>query len=1024
MFLKIFYFVIFLSYYLIVNLKVNAFLRNDLADNYIHEHLDKVYLESDLVYVDDDFTLTKESNPSIETNIANNLLKIHKSQVLNSLGGSERLIDLMKLLESDKQEEEEDLIDEGIELKDYFDKMILSSNLDNNYYHYISEIEGGFEHFDSLGTNRLKISFTEMVKNKSLNKMNKGLKEYEFKFKVDRIIDQEHKLIRELDQKEINKYISEDFMKYSDGYYLVKKKKMKENKLSNYNYTIKIESPMEIIDFEELILFNEIKILYNQKINFKLDNNISSNKFNRKSSTSYEIKDSYEYDEDYEILEEDYNSKEEYQKVKVSKNLLARGYPVCELKCIIRDLQNRVQWTRKIGKFLSRNEKEDEDSGGKTEINLIKSYNWCDRLVFHNCIGFELESMEISILNEKLREKVHFVENILDPMLNGQIENYFNNIFTDLVVDKVLKPKQIGKIIVIDEILESNSFIISRNRNQKSGEFFNIRYEKISKFSQNLISLRQILGSTKYKLKINHLNKGFTVLSSSHKTLFKEEYPLINVIKPITKQKLVLDIEQILIFIQNILFVLKYEKANKNGIFLPWYDKSTRNGLTKQNQFINSLLSEYLTLVKLVNRQKFYSKDRFYRFNIFHIYSLISHYKSYETDSYKNKFGKMVYSSEIQVFVINTSLTYYDQARINSIFKRRINPLIKDFDIKPEISDNNILDLKYLKEYFIPIKYEIEQEDEEIINEEEDFDFGINENYFKNFKSIKNDTNNDYSIEAPKLIKKFSEIKGNMDFDQNDLVFKNNLSNFGFNIAFINYIYQNSLNLDDSIITSPPWWMVWQSQFYPRLSIEKNIREQDINLLENSEEFFREMNSTWLELPVNSENPNSFLDLGSFLPKEIISKEILESVILEEVELVNPNGLSKGDLNFSNKKDNNILEIINEKQQFYISKWKKIDVINDPNNLFFYNLFSKKQTISSNSNFNSTQFYFNPCIISIFGESNNNSEWLTNCNAKWKIYSLIFEQFTSTINNYLSISTFFALLNEIKILVLIQSQTK
>ncbi|KAK9171163.1 hypothetical protein CmeUKMEL1_07195 [Cryptosporidium meleagridis] len=1022
MFLKIFYLVIFLSYYLVVNLKVNAFLKNDLADNYIQEHLDKIYLESDLVYVDNDFTLTKENNPSIETNIANNLLKIHKSQILNSLGGSERLIDLIKLLENDKQEEEEDLIDEGIELKDYFDKIILSSKLDNNYYHYLSEIEGGFEHFDSFGTNILKISFTEIVKNKSLNKMNKGVKEYEFKFKVDRIIDQEHKLIRELDEKEISKYISKDFMKYSDGYYLVKKKKMKENNLNSYNYTIKIESPMEFIDFEELVLLNEIKILYNKKINFKLDKDTTFNKINRKSSTNHEIKDSYENDEDFEILEEDYNSKEEYQKVKVSKNLLTRGYPVCELKCIVRELQNRVQWTEQIGKFFNRNEK--EDSGDKFETNIIKSYNWCDRLVFHNCIGFELESMEISIFNEKLREKVHFVENILDPMLNGQIEKYFNNIFTDLA-DKVLEPKQIGKIIVIDEILESNSFVISISRNQKkNGELFNIRFEKISKFSQNLISLRQILENIKYKLKINHLNKGFTVLSSSHKTLFKEEYPLINVIKPITKQKFVLDIEQVLIFVQNILFVLKYEKANKNGIFLPWYDKSTRNGLTKQNQFINSLLSEYLTLVKLVNRQKFYSKDRFYRFNIFHIYSLISHYKSYETDNYKNKFGKMVYSSEAQVFVINTSLIYYDQARLNNIFKSKINLLIKDFDIKPEVTGDNILDLKYLKEYFIPIKYEIEQEDEEIVYEEEDFDFGINESYFKNFKSIENNTNNDYSTEAPRLIKRFSEIKGNMDFDPNDLVFKNNLSNFGFNIAFINYIYQNSLNLDDSIITSPPWWMVWQSQFYPRLSIEKNIKEQDINILENSEEFLREMNSTWLELPINSENPNSFLDLGSFLPKEIISKEILESVILEEVELVNPNGLNKGDLNFSNKNDNNILEIINEKQQFYISKWKKIDVINDPNNLFFYNLFSRKQTTSSNSNLDSTQFYFNPCIINIFDDSNNNSEWLSNCNAKWKIYSLLFEQFSSTVNNYLSISTFFTLLNEIKILILIQSQIK
>ncbi|KAH8583466.1 uncharacterized protein ELE39_000234 [Cryptosporidium sp. chipmunk genotype I] len=1017
MLLKVFYFVFFLSY-LVVNLKVNAFLRNDLTDNYIQEYLDKIYLERDLVYFDDEFSTAIENNSSIETSITNNLLKVHKSQVLNNLGGPERLINLMKLLESDIQEEEEELIDEGIELKDNFDKVILSSNLDNNYYHYVSEIEGrGFERFDDIGTNRLRISFMEAAKNISIKRMIKSVKEYEFKFKVDEIIDQKHKVIRELDQKEMYKYIPEDFIKYSNGYYLVKKRSLKENKTIDYKYSIKIESPMEIIDLKELVLFDEIRVLYNKNMNFKLDNNVSYSS-KGESNLKHENEDGYEQDEDYEVIEEDYESKEEYQKAKVAKNLLTRSYPVCELKCVIRDLQNRVQWTEKIGKFLNKREN-DED---RSEANIINSYNWCDRLVFHNCIGFELESMEISIMNEKLREKVHLVENILDPMVNGQIEKYFNNIFTDLV-SKTLKPNQIGKIISLNEILESNGFIISKNRKNKNNEELLImKYEKISKFSQNIISLKQILEDTKYKLRINHLNKGFAVLSSSYKTLLKEEYQLVNIIKPVTKQKFVLDIEQVLILIQNILFVLKYEKANHSGIFLPWYNKSTRNGLTKQSSFINSLFLEYLTLIKLFNRQKFYSKDRFYRFNTFNIYSLISHYKSYETDNYKNKFGKVVYSSEIQVFVVNTSLTYYDQARINSVFKGKSTHLINDFDMKIKVSDVSIVDLKYLKEYFIPFKYEIEQDDEEIIEGE---DFGISESYFKNAKSIKAYTGIDHHvIEAPKLIKKFAEIKGNIDFDPNDLVFKNNLSNFGFNIAFINYIYQNSLNLDDSIITSPPWWMVWQSQFYPRLSMVKSAKEQDISLMENPDEFLREMNSTWLELPVNSENPNSFLDLSSFVPKEIISKEILESVILEEVELVNPAGLNKGDLNFSSKNDNNILEIINEKQQFYISKWKKIDVINDPSNLFFYNLFSKKQSTSVSSNFNSSKFYFNPCIINIFSESNNNSEWLANCNAKWKIYSILFEQFTSTINHYLSISTFFNLLNEIKILILIQSQTK
>lgn len=1024
MFLKVLYLLVFFTY--LINLRVYAFLRNDLTDNYIQEYLDKIYLEKDLVNFDDDFNSKENYHTSIESNLADNIFKVHKNQILNNLGGSERLIELMKLLENNAKKEEEESIDEGIELKDYFDKIVLSSNLDSNYYHYFNEIEGGeLENFDGFGTNRLKISFAQVFKNKFLSRINKGIKEYEFKSMVDPIDEMEYKL-REFDYNETSRYKKENFIVYSDGYYLVKRKNFSEGKVDEYNYSIKIESPMEIVDFNELVILDEIKLLHKKKINFKLNNGIQNtfkgdsnyNKRNKKDQNNFKefYNENYGEEEEeenyYEELEEDYNSKEDYQRIRVAKNILTKAYPVCELKCVIRDLQNKVQWTEKIMKFTDKDKILDME---KFDVNIISSNNWCDRLIFHNCVGFELESMKISIMNEKLLEKVDFIENVLDSQMNSQIEKYFNHLFQDLT-SKTLKPRQIGKIILLNEILESNGFIISRNGKNKNELL--MRYEKISKFSWNLISLSQIIGNVKYKLKINHYNKGFTVLNSSSGFLTKKNDLLINVIKPIIKQKYVLDIEQVLIFIQNILFILKNEKANKNIIFLPWYNKLTKDAFTKQNNFINSLFSEYFTLVRLFNKQKFYSKERFYRLNTLNIYSLISHYKSYESGNHKNKFGRVIHPSEIQVFVINTTLTYYEQKKINSIFVEKSIYLMNNLDIHVNIND---IKFKYLKEYFIPSKYVIEQ-DEWYEQGEIDEDFDLYEDYFKNKESEKM-SGSDYMIETPKLIKKSMGIKGNIEFNPNDLIFQINLNNFGFNIAFINYIYQNSLNLDDSVITNPPWWMVWQSQFYPRLSLEKNTKEQDLSLMENPDEFSKEINSTWLELPINSENPSSFIDLGSFIPKEIISKEILESVILEEVELINPTGVKKGDLNYGKNKDNNIWEIIKEKQQFYISKWKKFDVINDPSNLFFYNLFNKRQTFSTSSNFNSTKFHFNPCIINIFSE-NNNSEWLANCNAKWKIYSFLFEQYTSTINHYLNISTFFDLLNEIKILLLIQNQIK
>lgn len=1015
MLLRILFFVLVLDY-LVVDFGANAFLRNDITDDYIQKYLDKVYLERDLVYSEQSLDGANIENVFKESGLKSSILKTHRNQALNYLGGVERLIDLMELLKSDAQEEDEDSIDEGVELMDHFDKAILSSNLDSNYYHYISEIEGdGFGKLDDFGTHRLRVSFGEdRIKSDILKRMKSGIKVYEFRSKVEKVLDLEHKT-REFEDKEDQRRVENGFIRYSSGYYLIKRSKGDDVK-----YSIKIESPMEMIDFKELVLLDEINILYRKKsLSEQFTQDIQSyhsgGEYIYEKESGYVMDDDEYMDEEYEELEEDYGSRVEYQSMKAAKHLLTRGYPVCELKCVIKDLQSKVQWTKKVARFLDKNAEEE----GSVVYNKINASNWCDRLVFHNCMGFELESMEVSIMNQKLREKVNLIENTLDSEANDQIERYFNNVFKDQP-RRVFKTGQIGKIIVLNEILESSGFVISINK--KNRDELLMRYEKISKFSQNLVSLKQVLGSTKYKFMISGFSRGYTVLNSLYRFSTKKEGLLVNTIKPITRQTYVLDIEQVMVFMQNILLILKYEKANnKNGVFLPWYSRSTKDPLTKQNNFINSLLSEYLTLLRLFNRQKFYSKDRFYRFNTFNIYSLISHYKSFETGSYENRFGEMVRSSDVRVFVVNTNLAYYDQARINRIFRGKSSHSMSYFEVSTKITNSNIGDFKYLREHFTPLITEMEHDNS---GEYEDY-FHLIER--KNIENVSYGTGKDTAvvIEIPKPIKKSTEIKGNIEFDSNDLVFQNNLCNFGFNIAFINYIYQSSLNLDDAIISSPPWWMVWQSQFYPRLSLERSIKELDLNSAEDPEEFAKEMNSTWLELPVNSESSNSFLDLGSFIPKEIISKEILESVIMEEVELVNPTSMQKGDLVHGKNKENNPWDIIKEKQQSYINKWKKIDVINDPNNLFFYNLFTKKQSLPfSNSNLgNYTKFYFNPCIINIFNEIND-SEWLANCNSKWKIYSVLFDRFNSTINHYLSITTFLDLLNEMKILLIIQSQVK
>ncbi|KAJ1606507.1 signal peptide-containing protein [Cryptosporidium canis] len=1011
--LTVLFFVIPLSYF--ISFGVDGFLRNDVIDNYIQEYLDRVYLERDLVRLEErpDPHQSWVFSSSSEGILESKILREHRSQVLSDLGGTERLIELMELLKGDSREEEEEdeSIDEGGSLVDHFDRAILSSNLDSNYYHYLSEIEGdGFGRQDGVGIHQLRVIFEEIGGDELLKRMRSGLRNYKFRSRIERL--------GQLDRQEEVRYGSEGFITYSSGYYLARRRGRGGDGGHEPKYVIKIESPMEVVDFRELVLLGEIAIYYTRLASFKVGKgHIQENKSVLNGRDDRYVEDLEEGME--EELEEDYGDRREYQRVKSTRHLLARGYPVCEIKCVVRDLQSRVQWTERIARFGG----DQEGEGGSVRESKVRvriaNNSWCDRLAFHNCVGFELESMEVGVMNQRLREKVGLIEDALDSQVSHQIQEFFDRTLQDLSKG-LFRPGQIGKIIVLNEILESNSFIISRNRG-RGGQLL-MRYEKVSRLSQNLVSLKQVLGSTRYRLQIGGgFSREYRVLSSSiHRLPIKRQGVLPDGIRAITRQKFVLDIEQVVAFVQKVLSILKDERArNKNEVFLPWYGMSTRDPLTKQDRFLNSLTSEYLTLVKLIARQRFYSKERFYRLGTPRIYSLISHYKSFDSGTYVSRFGQVVHNSDSRAFVVNTNPTYYDQARIYSVFKRNGHNTIRYLGIGAMVisrSNLNLGQFKYLDEIHIPQAYDLERGS-----------FEEDESQWSREARETAHSANPAFVEISRPVRRSGEVKGNIEFDASELVFQNNMGNFGFNIAFINYIYQSSLNLEDSLITSPPWWMVWQSQLYSRLSLEKSIRELDGNLAGSPGELVGETNSTWLELPVNSESPDSFLDLGSFIPKEIISKEVLESIIMEEVELVNPASLQFGDFSSSSsssaKAKDNALEIIKEKQQSFINQWKRNDVVNDPASLFFYNLFSKKQgslypDLGPGA---PPRLHFNPCIVSIFGEDSD-SEWLANCNSKWRIYSTLFEKFSSGASHYLGISTFLDILGEMRSLLVVQSQ--
>ncbi|KAF7458805.1 Kae1-associated kinase Bud32 [Cryptosporidium felis] len=978
-------------------LGVFSMLRVSTVEDYLEGYIDKIYLDKDMVYMSVDETYGKHLNHRLR----NSLGLEHRRRILGNLGGLERLIELMKLLKNNAQEEEEESIDEGLELKDHFDRLILGSNLDGNYYHYISgteEKERSFCNHKGLGVNRFRVTFSQVQSKQSFFSKTK----YNFKTRVELISDRRDS--REPTKNESLRLENKDFIKFTNGYYLANREAFQFSRDSGVRYSLKIESPLEMVDFNELILLERVNLRFNKKAYRKTLIPLQEDLLSENSGAFVKGWSDYEEEE----------GDDEDQMTQKVKNSLARGYPICELRCTIRELQNKPQWGSGINKLRASGQ-----TGQEYDKYGVKGSNWCNRLVFHNCIDFEVESIEISAMNEALMNRALEIENTLDDQVNRLLEEYFLRTLRRSSRPR-MDPEQIGKLIVLSLLLEKNGFVLSINK--ENSRKLHISYERLSSYSGNLISLKTVLEDVRFRLRTGkppEEPEDVALLSSLGPTQSRENSYFHSVV-PVTNGKFVFDTEQVMIFAQNMIFLLKQEKArSKSGVFLPWYSDTTKDLFIKQNSYINSLLSEYGKLLKFLVGRKFVGKERFYRLSLLNLYSLVSHFKSFEGRGFgRNSGGRGIFFNESRFKVIDLSLSYQDQVRLNHIFRRNIHFRIS-WNVQVNSRSFNYESLESIREYYSPI--DDLEEDSVTLN-----DGQVQSKVF----------------EVSRLIKRSFDLKGNLDFDSNSLVFQNNMGNFGFNMAFINYVYQQSLNLDDSIITSPPWWMVWQSQFYPRLSLDSSTKESESSLLDNPKDYLRELNSTWLELPINSETPNSFFDSGSFIPKEIVSKEILESIILEEVELVNPvTAQSSG--NLGNKGKDGVSElnkIIREKQQAFINNWKKNDVVNDPNNLFFYNIFNRKQGLHTPFSFtsvptqpqsqtlhlespsnrsHSSKFNFNPCIINALSEGSN-SVWFSNCILKWKIYSGLFEHLNSS-NHYLQLSTFFDLLNEIKIILTIQN---
>ncbi|KAH7648004.1 hypothetical protein FG379_000787 [Cryptosporidium bovis] len=928
-------------------------IETSLVDEYINGYYNNIYIDEEL--------LVHLKNNENDEYIKNLLVNSHRKDVINELGGSEKILELIKLLKDSKNEEEEEeekvgsIYGYSYELRDNLDKIILTSRLDGNYHNYLNSKGEINRNSKEIQVTSIKIKFKIDLRNIFDIK---NQRKYEFEAIVSKLLkDPSDGLI----QERVN--VKDKIVEFSNGFYI-------NNGVENL---LKIESPMEMITFKELVLID--------KINMLID------------STN----------------------------IKKSNNDLLKGYPVCEIKCVIKELQNKIQWSESISRLSSEN------------ISYIKSYNWCNKLIFHNCVDLGIKSFELSIISDKMKKEIEQIRTSIDHKIKSQIENYFLSNLEMLSIP--FDFNIIIESIILNVLLEKNSFVIKKNMNND----LIIKYEKISEHSKSIVCLEQILNNVDLKLELGNKKNNYSSYENrQHRVLSSNEYidsnHEISRLSPVKKSKLILNIEHVTIFIQNILLILKTK--SKANYYLPWY--VNRSGIInikrKQDEFVGLLFREYELLLRLFMKNKYIGKDMFYRMGLFNIYSLISHFKSYNTNNTNNSVDN-IYNrkkshdiNENGYIIVNTRLNYEDQIFITNIYSQ--NLMFHKFNIN---NKGNIRLEKYKKiEYFKPINEYYTQ------NSENDFSINFNdvEEYFDGIDYLldinyyeRNLINK--TIEVSRPIKIVDYIKGNLDFYSENTLFQNNIGNYGFNIAFLNYMYYYTLNLDDNVIDSTPWWMAWQSQFYPPVYFgldskivdelglnEKYTEEDGYDYNEGNEKSYfsnlskKIFNSTLIEIPINSDFPISFFDLGSYLPKDIISKGMLESIIMEEVEFINPTFKGIDSLLDGKNRKFDLIQLTKERQQILINSWKRSDLINDPNNMLFYN---------HNKLSPKTEFTFNPCMLNTFFD-NDSSEWFSACVKKWEIYTTLFDHFSLKSNRHFKISTFFDVIKEVKMILYIQKE--
>ncbi|OII77970.1 hypothetical protein cand_037780 [Cryptosporidium andersoni] len=546
---------------------------------------------------------------------------IRMDNILQQLAGTrDKLIDLVEYLEESKKTEE-------LNIEEYFYKSLLKYNSDQ-IYDGNRDLEWRKSIFlnQQIETLQYRLRFLS-------NNMNE--KEFQGNFlRLDDEITAHYKLLNEESSTNSINSSSLKRIDISKGF-LTSQKILNETKIINQNRNnqnkdettleslLFIGSPVVSMDFNRLVLVDEIV---------------------------------------YRMKPKNYIHKIYYSTLK-------KLYPNCEIRYILRDLKNRLQWKECIIK----------DNIFNLNFSSVKSYKVCDKILFHNCVGLEIKEIYLTVLKDYEKATALWEPpKKLVQLFEAQMQNDNEDQSTSTYITKM----NLSTSIIIHELLEKSAYLIRRDKRTNS---LNISLIKASTLSKQFYTLREIVSNPNLRLKLNNKRKItnrddiFSVYDGSIKISSDNN----------SDNQDFMSIEQLIGILRQAIECFRYssEMSCKNKLsryfVLSIIDNKVRTF------WYEMLINEYKQFLNLRHFIHYISAEELIKLELFYSLSLISNAESTENEDKEIYYGSLGNNQNIDINInqVGKCKEIPNHTFLNSDFR-----ILEEINIKEDIYtyQNNI----------------------------------------------------------------------------------------------------------------------------------------------------------------------------------------------------------------------------------------------------------------------------------------------------------------------------------------------